>query len=368
MDKNIIIVLVSQQTIQNVLFIKEFVKSNDDHILLISTKGMKEKEEWIKNSLNIQNKYYSIIVDEYDNKDILEKLKEFNIHECKNKYINITGGTKLMSIETYDFFKSIENCHIYYITRGNEYKKIFPIEEENTYNFKCSVSIKEYFKAYGFESKESGLSEIDKEYTYGFLEKFLETDRYDIIKKLQEERKNNSVKKKGRLNTVEVEGLNDFLSDIAFPLKNEGIILKKEIEYLTGGWFEEYIYYTLKDASVVQDTDILCGVSKKNGRSDNELDIVILKENQLHIIECKTYICNKGKSSLPADTVYRLDSIQKELGLFAKPYIVTLNKAHEIGEPHKKRAGQYGIKILTIENIVEGNLINNIFPNASKSL
>ena len=368
MDKNIIIVLVSQQTIQNVLFIKEFVKSNDDHILLISTKGMKEKEEWIKNSLNIQNKYHSIIVDEYDNKDILQKLKEFDIHEYKNKYINITGGTKLMSIETYDFFKSIENCHIYYITRGNEYKKIFPIEEENTYNFKCSVSIKEYFKAYGFESKESGLSEIDKEYTYGFLEKFLETDKYDIIKKLQDERKNNSVKKKGRLNTAEVEGLNDFLSDIAFRLKNEGIISKKEIEYLTGGWFEEYIYYTLKDANIVQDTDILCGVSKKNGMSDNELDIVILKENQLHIIECKTYICNKGKSSLPADTVYKLDSIQKELGLFAKPYIVTLNKAHEIDEPHKKRAGQYGIKILTIENIVEGNLIENIFPNAPKSL
>lgn len=368
MDKNIIIVLVSQQTIQNVLFIKEFVKNNDDHILLISTKGMKEKEEWIKNSLNIQNKYHSIIVDEYDNKDILEKLKEFNIHEYKNKYINITGGTKLMSIETYDFFKSIEDCHIYYITQGNEYKKIFPIEEENTYNFKCSVSIKEYFKAYGFESKESGLSEIDKEYTYDFLEKFLETDKYDIIKKLQDERNNNSVKKKGRLSTVEVEGLNDFLSDIAFPLKNEGIISKKEIEYLTGGWFEEYIYYTLKDASVVQDADILCGISKKNGRSDNELDIVILKENQLHIIECKTYICNKGKSSLPADAVYKLDSIQKELGLFAKPYIVTLNKAHEIDEPHKRRAGQYGIKILTIENIVEGNLINNIFPNASKSL
>lgn len=368
MDKNIIIVLVSQQTIQNVLFIKEFVKNNDDHILLISTKGMKEKEEWIKNSLNIQNKYHSIIVDEYDNKDILEKLKEFNIHEYKNKYINITGGTKLMSIETYDFFKSIENCHIYYITRGNEYKKIFPIEEENTYNFKCSVSIKEYFKAYGFESKESGLSEIDKEYTYGFLEKFLETDSYDIIKELQNKRNNNSVKKKGRLSTVEVEGLNDFLSDIAFPLKNEGIISKKEIEYLTGGWFEEYIYYTLKDASVVQGADILCGVSKKNGRSDNELDIVILKENQLHIIECKTYICNKGKSSLPADAVYKLDSIQKELGLFAKPYIVTLNKAHEIDEPHKKRAGQYGIKILTIENIVKGNLINNIFPDASKSL
>ena len=145
-------------------------------------------------------------------------------------------------------------------------------------------------------------------------------------------------------------------------------ISKKEIEYLTGGWFEEYVYYTLKDANIVQDTDILCGVSKKNGQSDNEFDIVILKENQLHIIECKTYICNNDKPSLPVDTIYKLDSIQKELGLFAKPYIITLNKAHEIKEAHKKRAGQYGIKILTIENIVEGNLIDNIFPNASKSL
>ena len=165
-----------------------------------------------------------------------------------------------------------------------------------------------------------------------------------------------------------MNGLGKFLSDIGFPLKNEGIISKKEIEYLTGGWFEEYVYYTLKDANIVQDTDILCGVSKKNGQSDNEFDIVILKENQLHIIECKTYICNNDKSSLPLDTIYKLDSIQKELGLFAKPYIITLNKAHEIKESHKKRAGQYGIKILTIENIVEGNLIDNIFPNAPQSL
>lgn len=373
--KNLIVILVSQQTIPNVMFVKQFLKQNDD-LLMVSTEKMKNKEnENIKKSLNLPNAIHTIIVDEFNNKDIQSKLSDFDFSPYSNLVVNITGGTKIMSLEAYTFFKKKENCNIFYITKGTEYKKISPYADE-VFHFNCELDLEHYFKAYGYEPNYSATSGIDKEYTYSFFDWFInhkEFKHQGVISELQKIR--NCKKsdgelckkfiKKGIYPIDEVEGLSNLLYDINFPTK-EGNISKKEIEYLTGNWFEEYIYYKLKDNNIISEKDIICGVMLKNDKASNEFDIVFLKDYQLHIIECKTSIINKDKQSLPNDTIYKLDSLKKELGLFAKSYIATLNKKEDLKENHKERAKLYGMQFLTLNEIKDEEvLIKQIFPKCS---
>lgn len=354
--RNIIIVLVSDQTIPNVLFIKEFIK-DEDEVLFISTERMTEREEWIKKSLGIKNKFHTIKVDQYDIADIQKKASEFDFSGYNKKIISITGGTKLMSLEIYNYFKNINNSEIYYVVNEGEYTILHPKREENTFKFRKSVDLNEYFNAYGFDKKESSLSGIEKNYTYQFFKWFTEekteTDN-DILKSLREWIQKGNKKK---INISDVKGLDEFLSSSSFPYKNN-TLTKKEIRYLTGNWLEEYIYHKIKEKI---NENILCGVTRKGTQTENEFDVVFLHNNQLNVIECKTYINSKEKKSLPKDTIYKLDSTLKDFGLRAKSYIVTLNKKEEINDADSKRAKDYNIKFITLEDLQEDDFVNKFF-------
>ncbi len=363
--KNLIVVILSDQTIPNVLFIKQFCKQKEDEILFVSTLKMREKAEWIKNTLNLDNKIYTIEVDSFDGRDIEEKLyqSEIEYDNFEAKYINITGGTKIMSLEVYNFFKNQGGCDIYYVKGGSDYFKLFPIKKEKDFKFTKHLSIEEYFKSYGFDSKYSNIY-MDKEYTYQFFKWFVEdknNNHHEIISSLQSSREGifKSRKKNVSVNELEktISDLKNFLIEINYP--NKESLTKKDVDYLTGNWFEEYIYHKLKDQNVLGE-NLLIGVSRKNENTENELDIVYLKNNELSIIECKTYITNKEKPSLPNDTIYKLDSILRELGLFAKSYIATLNKNEDLNDAHRKRAKQYRIDLITLENLMEDKFITDI--------
>lgn len=376
--KNLIVILVSQQTIPNVIFVQQFLKQNDE-LLMISTEKMKDKEnENIKKALKLSNATHTIIVDEFNNKDIQNKLSNFDFSPYSNFIVNITGGTKIMSLEAYTFFKEKQNCEIFYITKGTEYKKIYPYADD-ILHFDCKLDLEHYFKAYGYDNNPSTSSGIDKEYTYRFFDWFInhkEQKHQGVISELQKIRnckKSDDELCKNYINQKiypidKVDNLSNLLYEIDFPTK-EGNISKKEIEYLTGNWFEEYLYHKIVDSNIIPQKDIMCGVTLKNSSASNEFDIVFLKDYQLYIIECKTSIISKEKPSLPNDTIYKLDSLKKELGLFAKSHIATLNDRKDIKENHTKRAKLYGMQFLTLDEIKDDEvLIKQIFPNAPQSI
>ena len=356
MKKNIIVCLVSDQTIHNVLFIKEFLQKNDE-ILLITTDRMEAKEEFIKRALKLPNKFHRIVVNEHNDNSIQDEIKLFDFSWYTRSLVNITGGTKLMSIEIFDYFKNSVNSSIYYITLNNTYKKIFPIESNNLQKFKSKVTISEYFNAYGFDSLPSALSEVPKEYTYDFFRWFVSSKTSEEHKVVSELQKYRSQKK---ILMDQVIGLKELLINCQFPFQN-AYLTKKDVKYLTGEWLEEFIYYKIQDSQIVSLDEIVCGISRKNMSSSNEFDVVFLYDNELCIVECKTYIKSNEKKSLTGDTIYKLDSTLKDFGLRAKSYIVTLNKREEINESDLKRAQQYGIKILTLEDLINENFVENNF-------
>lgn len=344
---NLLINLISDQTIPNIQFIKEFRKSADE-LLFITTETMEEKgvSEWILKTLNIKNQYtHRLVVSPFSFSDIRVKLNGFDYEKYDQILVNLTGGTKIMSLISFDFFKN-KGAEIYYLTgKQGQYFKIFPEKKKNEFQLQHHISLREYLTAYGFKVRETKPSGIPFHYTQRFFKWFTEDKtegHYRIISKLQ------NFRRKG-CEITDVEGLGNLLNEIGFLYKDNKLT-KYQIKYLTGEWFEEYIYYIVKKELNLGD-DLKTGIVLTKNEVQNEYDVVFLYKEQLHLIECKTYILSDIKKSLVNDTIYKSSSLLKQMGLFAQSYIFTLNKEMDLRKASFDRADELRIKIIGLENL-----------------
>src|SRR5690554_7453771 len=167
--KTLLISLVSDQTLPNVQLIKE-MKSEVTEYLFISTEKMEKKgcRRWIEKAAALDKDNSSlnhIVVKEFSFDDIVEKLDKFDFSSFNKLILNLTGGTKVLTLAAHDYFKQL-GADVYYVTGyENEYIKIFPGRFKQVNHFSSKITIAEYLYAYGFTFEESKKSEIDETFT-----------------------------------------------------------------------------------------------------------------------------------------------------------------------------------------------------------
>lgn len=351
--KNLIITLVSDQAAPNVQFIKEKQNENSD-LLFVSTLAMEEKgvRRWIEDACqSSQKKTKTVVVNEFSIKDIYEKLdttSDYHIYE--QLYINVTGGTKIMSLAVYEYFRQYSS-KIYYLTgRDNNMLQIHPKTSQIEIPITKPIKLDEYIRSYGFTIKEGNLSEITYKYTSSFFDYYV-NKRLDnnILIALRELRAKG--KKKARIE--EISGLRDLLVDCNFPLQNENEITRAEIKYMTGDWFEEYIYYRLSNELKIPQENLKTGTTLSKNDISNEFDVIFLYNNTLYTIECKTSVMNENLNILQ-ETIYKADSLKSKLGLFTSANIFTLSSKEnkEIRNAHLQRADSTNIGLFCKEDIL----------------
>lgn len=326
MLNTIAVIIISDQTVQNVQFIKEF-NSQIKQYLFVTTKAMEEKgcSKWIIKTLQLnQEKVQLIQVDEFNLEDISEKLQK--VYQENSKYlVNITGGTKLMSIAVNNFFQNKPNAIIYYLTgRNNQFLNLTQREK----NFlKSQITLEEYLKSYGIviNPNRQGKPIEDAKTSQSFYNEFLKGDAENIqlLQSLRDyiQEKN---KKAKEIEVKEFPGLKKLLEAISFSCKDK--ISRKTAEYLTGKWLEEYVYYRITQKLNLSEEYIRVGLYlQKEGisKTENDFDVIFVLKNELYIIECKTSH-KVGRENKLKEYIYKLDALQKEFGLFAKSFIFTL--------------------------------------------
>ncbi len=90
--------------------------------------------------------------------------------------------------------------------------------------------------------------------------------------------------------------------------------------YCNGGWLENHVFALIygmrKNRPHISDVSKGMTIVRKQGTVKNELDVVAMSHNRLHIIECKTRRFSKSKEEKTAATsaIYRLDSIKAIAG------------------------------------------------------
>lgn len=360
MGRKVLVSLVSKQTIPNIEFINEF-REKIDCYLFISTDFMEnskmDRTNCILKGAKLQKDESEIIIVKEDSINDIEK--KLNKLSKDDKYIvNLTGGTKIMSIATYNYFNS-QNADIYY--KPIRTNQILSVKDESLVkNIQSKISVLDYLTSYGIDiNKKTDFKKfIDIEITNSIFYKFLKGQfNFKIIEKLRT--KYRPKKKNFKIYNIEqteneqlrIDGLANFISELGFTDKTneDSIIAKKEINYLTGGWFEEYTYNYFKEKLELENSEIELGVHLKKSENvlDNDLDVVFTYNNILYVVECKTAMALKGKvsTSLFNETIYKASALRAKFGLTVKNILFTLSNMTNPEIDYIERAAAMNIQL-----------------------
>ena len=338
-----IVNLISRETTPNFLFVKEMIQTGDK-LLFISSQKFSERIEWIIKALGYTNCTINQIIlpDGVEEKwmQMIELIK-CKLSKDENYLVNLTCGTKYMISAVPKAFVGF-NAAFYYIPFPKN--TILKIGDDECKMINYRMSVMEYFNCNNTSIPNQKVLTENEEYTNVFFQLFLDgtNEFFDIIDKLRAYRNKNiediekvenegisKIKQNAKVYPP-VLGLVKFLKQINFPIQTPGKLTKYEIQFLTGGWFEEYVFSLIK--SIVQPQDIALGVglpiSENRAVTNRDLDVVFTFENKLFVIECKTGI---DEESIFNETVYKAAALKNErLGkLSAYTSIFSLSRVNE---------------------------------------
>ena len=126
----------------------------------------------------------------------------------------------------------------------------------------------------------------------------------------------------GRGQRQSIPAVRTLLRQFGFAPQKSDILLPEEVDYLTGGWFEEYVYYLILKKVCPQQAAISVRISRPGMMHNNELDVVFIKANTLFVVECKTGI---QTDHIFNEVVYKCTALNEMLlGPSSHSYIFTL--------------------------------------------
>jgi len=298
----ILVSIISEHLIPN-YHLYMHLNSNIDKLLFITTDKMEETgyTTFLKTIVGNDKQIESIYLDDFrDFKKITTNLEDSDKIEPSDKFIvNITGGTKVISLAVFNHFKKLDS-EIYYVAIGtNSCQKIFP-EQTNPEIFKHKLSLDEYLSLYGFTIEKSNNLEKDPKFTNSLFEKVKSKD----------------------FNSLSVAEIRD-----AFNKKFTKTVPKDSV-YYTGLWFEEYMYSLIKDKLNLNNSQIALNVkvkqhrSQQNQNNDNEFDVMFVTNNKLYVVECKSSIGKKSEHKKNLESfLYKLAAEIKDMGLQVTPLL-----------------------------------------------
>jgi len=372
--RKILVSLVGEQTVPNILTALHY---KPDILWFITTDRMvkEQRAECIENALKSRNSFSQvreiekIIVDQDSLTDCIDKI-ENHVGKVRGEVeylVNLTGGNKVMALAAYEVFREMgERVSIDYVPLGkNEIVRIFPRKKPlNVYEIKERLNLEEYLYGYGFIVQNK--SNLEKSKNSAFAQKeisqwiFMNYEQlkgilgllYRFLGRTRDYRKyllTESLEKDPQ--SIE----RDFLKKFGFEIRGRSIskdLTKDEIVYLTGGWFEEHIFnevYSLVQEGILNDAMI--GVKIESfSRTSNDLDVAFMKDNGFFHIECKT-LGNEDEQNIIRDELYKKGAVSALLGKGQKRAMICTTQ-RQISASILTRANDYGIEILTIDEII----------------
>jgi hypothetical protein len=300
--RTLLISLISEQTLPNVQFIREFAGKTQDYLFLNTEKYQREgRVNWIRTAAGIQDRLcLEAIIDPEDPALSIAALEDIEWGQWSNIIINLTGGTKMMALAVYAFFtsRSSQNIEIYYIpVFGNSIMQIFP--ENGRHAMNLSIDLKTYLTAYGIHILQE--SNLHKDPDYVALSQKI----YEGVIQKQD--------------SAVIDRIKSF----------QQIVSEKERKIYGGEWLEIWLAARISDVLGVPPDSVLQGVRlNKYGMSNstfNELDVLFLKGNRLFIGECKFYNQGIFRAAAAGRDTFKLGNLGRSLGLHATPFFAIAN-------------------------------------------
>ncbi|MBL1266003.1 Card1-like endonuclease domain-containing protein [Methylomicrobium sp. RS1] len=289
-----------------------------------------------------------------------------------------TGGTKLMALGFYDVFHSEPNSVLYTDTEHGQIEVLYPEKQQpiaigkvlslDSYLFSMG---KQYRKSADVQWQENARQRRNLSFWLAQNAEKLE-GYWSVINKLAHD----SLAKQERGQAPTLANPEQWFIKSKTPYGYWKTALEKCTEagicqwdkenperlyfndadgalYLSGGWLEEYVWLTASELSCDEVYANVYFTETGNPKDDirNEIDCLLLHNNRLLMIECKTSVFNVFDAKNDG-IVYKLDTLERRTGgLFGDACLVS---ARKLDDPTRNRAREYKIKI------IEGGDIKNI--------
>jgi len=254
--------------------------------------------------------------------------------------VNITGGTKPLSIGAY-IESEKRGLELLYISESDQTKAL---DMRGGYKpLTHNITIAEFLGGYGYsvfnevemaQAEEQALQTVKLAAT--LASKIEDKNLWENLGKLRYLKKDKE--DDGILLTEETK---IFIEDIElreqivcqFGLSDKescliGRINGRDVLFLTGKWLEIFIWALLNPlvGSAIWDLHLDCKFGKndfKGQTTDNEWDVIFMRDQSLCIIECKTGNLSQYSSS-GSDLIYEIAGIKSQLkALRVRTYLVT---------------------------------------------
>ena len=381
MSKTIVNIIDKSNPLPAYLFTKEYYEKGDE-LLFISTEEEADCIDRLAKQLEVSESLVKrIIIKRYQDNLLYERICRTiknQLNQEKQYYLNLAGGNRYMTLSVQHVFEEFNTLFFYTQTRENQIvKTIFDHsiydDDDEVFPIKHRMTLKEYFGLYGLESDVDQPRKQVKETPFSqhlftmFSQNMLGRGDYQAMETLRNNYRNwkniliSEVENPEKANRMPIPNLSKFLEYIGFVPESPDSLQSYEMEYLTGGWFEEYVYSLIK--KVLQPDDIAMGVHISNGiiKHNNELDVCFMKANKLFVIECKTGVTSE---SLFNEIVYKVCALKEVLLGTSNSYIFSLKKDHK--GVWKKTAKYMGITFCDWLNLTKPELLKNILKSMDK--
>lgn len=381
MSKTIVNIIDKSNPLPAYLFTKEYYEDGDE-LLFISSEEEANSIQILTQQLEVDTTLVkSIIVQRFQDKFLYEHICRTiknQLDSDKQYYLNLAGGNRYMTLSVQHVFEEYDTLFFYTQTRENLIvKTIFDHsiydDDDEVYPIRHRMSLKEYFGLYGLQSDVDQPRKMVKETAFSqhlftmFSQSLFGQGDYQVMDILREKYRNwkfiviSEVENPHKEFMTPIPNLSKFLDYIGFVPERKGSLQSHEIEYLTGGWFEEYVFALIK--GVLHPDDIAMGVHISNGiiKHNNELDVCFMKGNKLFVIECKTGVSSE---SFFNEIVYKVCALKEVLLGTSNSYIFSLKKDHK--GSWKKTAKYMGITFCDWMNLTKPEQLKEILKSMDK--
>lgn len=343
---NVLVSIIGDQPAPNIFLIRDKTFQHIDSYIFIITDLMEKKKrlDHLLRALAIPiNKFRKIKITADKLSAIKQELDTLKLLDTNDQYhVNISSGSKIMSIGVYNYFTQEnlkERSRLYYLSiREDAIIQVYP-EKKNRIPLSYRISVKEYLTSHGVrvnDCKGIGIPfrsfEIAEKFRKLLAANPILSNGITFRKSIGELRKHFNDHNQVSITLGPDSNFLTLIEEISFIRQQADQLSKEEVEYLIGGWFEEWVYYYIKKQFQLTDATILGSVKiQRLGQTDNygknEFDIMFTYKNALYVIECKSGLggYNNAKRLFDA-SVHRLAALRNDFGLKVRTSFITLSK------------------------------------------
>ncbi|MDD2755211.1 MAG: DUF1887 family CARF protein [Methanothrix sp.] len=392
-------ILVCLISVQHVPNLRSIQSVRPDWLVLAVTSGMAGKDEQLLKALEAGGLDYrkkKDIIDLAEGEEQSAEPINKKLHDLFKKYpqyewiVNLTGGTKPMSIGAYEFSQD-KRLKTLYIAEGNQ-RQAIDLLGGPCIPLHYDVTTAEFLAGYGFDILNTSSLARTEEHALLLTELAAHLARHNedadlrgllsrlqFFKDAQIKLDENEWKKNGLFLSEEdnVFLKNDDLRDriasqfglSTIGTKFVGQLDRPATEFLTGKWLEIFVWSLLLPFAGKGIWDLHLGMlaGKCGPGENNDLDVSFMRNQSLCIVECKT----GGQEHDPEanDVLYKIEAIKSgPKALRVDTYLATTSdnvldpKKGGIREKLTRRAKIYGCKIIPgwkIKELADLYLSNN---------